>query len=610
MDACGAPGDESAMDAGPLRTYSPMVPRLHKDRAHLLLLALLVALGAWLRLRGLTTFGLWFDEWITVEQSTRHTLLEAITASGTHPPLLRLLVRASVALLPSSQDPAALDLAVRLPSALLGVASIPFVFLFARRWAGGSGAVGLAAAGLLALSPYGIYYAQEARYYAGMVLFAAWALHGLALLLDRPRSPWRHAYLAAPLTLGLLNHHLFGMLFLLTFAVAAPQILRDLRHRWFLASPWVVSGLLILPWFWFVVRHLDPQARPWLADLPTQWHDTGVAFFTGRIGAFHLTGASKGPGFYRPLSQACWLLLGAGMTVHLVRRWSSASWRSALIVGLGLAAAAAAHATGETAKFFHHKYLAFIFPFVCLSLGELLVLVAHPPVSWRAFWSDLGHREAKSHARAPREPEGPGGPARWRALGVTLWMAALAVTMLAGQRVLPVTVEAFERIRPGSRAPFVKEPYRETARWVQQRRSDNVAVVVFDPFSRRNNIALLEHYGLARPILAYRWHHLRHPVSFWAGFSGELDRAKEVLVITAHCSPRQRLRVEQTLSWGFPRRVQTRRLLGAEGSIQIAILARPGTSSARSCGPGGGAGAVGPCSPAARVLKRSAAAAW
>jgi 4-amino-4-deoxy-L-arabinose transferase-like glycosyltransferase len=532
---------------------------MRKQRLIWLGLALVAGVGAWLRLRGLTTFSLWFDEWITVEQSTRSSLWESITASGTHPPLLRLLVRASIALFGTPGAPGGFDFAARLPSALLGVASIPFVFLFARRWARGSAAVGLTAAALYAMSPYGIYYAQEARYYTGMVLFAAWALHALGRLLEAPRSLWRHVYLAAPLTLGLLNHHLFGLLFLLTFVVTLPHLLFDLRRRWILAAPWVVAGLLFLPWFFFVLGNLEPQARPWLPDLPTQWHDTGIAFFTGRMGAFHLAGSSEGPRFYKPLAQAAWLLLGAGFAVHMIRRWGAPAWRSAVIVGLALGATAALHAGGQTTKFFHHKYLAFLFPFVCLALAELLVYLAGPSGGW-------------SHLLAlVRRPPGATGRRSWAIAG--LWIAALGLTLITGRRLVPNTVESFGRIRPGAARPFHKERYRETARWVQKHRGKRTLVVVWDPFRQRNNLTILRYYGITEPVVIYKWHQLEHPVTFWPKFASELADARDVIVVTAHCSKAQRRRVETTLAWGFSRRVHTERFIGAEGTIHATVLA-------------------------------------
>lgn len=531
---------------------------MRKERLIWLGLALVVCVGAWLRLRGLTTHSLWFDEWITVEQSTRPSLWESITASGTHPPLLRLLVRASIALFGTHATPGGLDFAARLPSALLGVASLPFLFLFARRWARGSAAIGLTAAGLYAVSPYGIYYGQEARYYAGMVLFSAWTLHALPRLLEAPRSIRRHAYLTTPLLLGLLNHHLFGLMFLLAFTVMLPSLLADLRHRWILVAPWVVAGLLILPWFFFVMGHLEPQARPWLPNLPTQWHDTGVAFFTGRMGAFHLVGSAGGPTFYRPLSHAAWLLLGTGFTVHLIRRWSTPAWQSTVIVGLALGTTAALHAGGQTTKFFHHKYLAFLVPFVCLALAELLVFLADPTVGGSSLWRLI---------TKPRD-------ATRRAWIVTaLWIAAVGLSLFAGHRVLPNTAEAFRRSRPGAARPFRKQPYRETAQWVQKTRGKHTLVVVWDPFGQRNNISILRYYGIAQPMAIFKWHQLEHPGSFWAKFAVELGVARDVIVVTAQCSDAQRRRVETTLALGFPRRVQTKRFVGAEGSIQATRFA-------------------------------------
>jgi len=546
---------------------------MRKERLIWLGLALVVSIGAWLRLRGLTTHGLWFDEWITVEQSTRASLWESITASGTHPPLLRLLVRSSIALFGTPNTPGGLDFAARLPSALLGVLTLPFLFLFARRWARGSASIAITAAALYAVSPYGIYYGQEARYYAGMVLFAAWTLHALACLSDAPRSIRHHVYLAVPLTLGLLNHHLFGLLFVLTFAVTLPHLLADLRQRWVLATPWVVAGLLFLPWFVFAMGHLEPQARPWLPDLPSQWHDTGVAFFTGRMGAFHLVRSVEGPQFYKPLSQAAWTLLGAGFSVHLIRRWPAPAWRSAVIVGLALSVTAGLHAGGQTTKFFHHKYLAFVVPFACLSLAELLVFLVGPRGGWSSLWAlVLRLRSRRTTDDVAQPPPAPAPTRRTWAIAA-LWLLAFGLALVTGLRLAPNTVEAFQRSRPGAHLSFIKQPYRETARWVEKHRGKQTLVVVWDPFRRHNNERLLRYYGVTGPMAIYKWHQLEHPASFWAKYAREMAVARDVIVITAQCSDAQRRRVETTLAWGFARRVHTQRFAGAEGIIHATRLA-------------------------------------
>lgn len=63
---------------------------------------------------------------------------------------------------------------VRLPSALYGVLTIPVVYLLGKEFH--SRDIGIMAAGLLALSPFHIFYSQDARPYAMMLLLCAVAL--------------------------------------------------------------------------------------------------------------------------------------------------------------------------------------------------------------------------------------------------------------------------------------------------------------------------------------------------------------------------------------------------------------------------------------------------
>ena len=57
---------------------------------------------------------------------------------------------------------------VRLPAAVFGIASIPVIYLVARKLVGGEAA--LASAAILAFSPTHVYYSQEARSYTMTIL--------------------------------------------------------------------------------------------------------------------------------------------------------------------------------------------------------------------------------------------------------------------------------------------------------------------------------------------------------------------------------------------------------------------------------------------------------
>jgi mannosyltransferase len=75
---------------------------------------------------------------------------------------------------------------IRLLSALFGAATIPVIYLIGKRLSGV--AMGLAAAVLLALSPFNIRFAQEARMYSLLGFNTAVAIYALVRLLTDPRS--------------------------------------------------------------------------------------------------------------------------------------------------------------------------------------------------------------------------------------------------------------------------------------------------------------------------------------------------------------------------------------------------------------------------------------
>lgn len=146
---------------------------------------------------------------------------------------------------------------VRLPSAVTSLLAVPATYLAARRLAGKN--VALVAMFLLAVSPFQIWYAQDARMYAALACYAAFSLYFFLRVLDRPQ--WR-AVLGLTLanTLALYTH-LFGAMPLLIQGVALVGIAgaavlraRDRRRRvllsqnfLFLIASFGLTALLALP---------------------------------------------------------------------------------------------------------------------------------------------------------------------------------------------------------------------------------------------------------------------------------------------------------------------------------------------------------------------------
>lgn len=157
------------------------------------LLIFLVAYG--LRVHQLGAQSLWNDEGSAYAQATRS--LDAIArnaAADIHPPLYYWALRVWRALTGDS------EWALRALSALASTLTVALVYRIGQRLYGVP--VGLMAALFVALNTFQIYYAQEARMYALLALWAAasmWALMGLTLT-DSPRAQTRYA-----VALALLN---------------------------------------------------------------------------------------------------------------------------------------------------------------------------------------------------------------------------------------------------------------------------------------------------------------------------------------------------------------------------------------------------------------------
>lgn len=126
-------------------------------------LLLLIAAGAALRIYRLGHQSFWVDE------SISYILAVEDRSPVEHPPLYFRALGVALRLLDSRQE-----WAVRLLSAVAGTLSIPLIFFLGR--AAGDRWTGVAAAFVLAISPYHIQVSQEARMYALLCLFTLAAL--------------------------------------------------------------------------------------------------------------------------------------------------------------------------------------------------------------------------------------------------------------------------------------------------------------------------------------------------------------------------------------------------------------------------------------------------
>ncbi len=162
------------------------------------IVAALTAAGAALRLYGLGSQPLWEDEaqtyWIA---SQPFSTIPRLLARDCSPPLYYLMLH----LWMGKDRPS--ERMLRLPSAVIGVATIPLLALAARRL-GRNPWVGLSAGLLLAVSPLHVWHSQEARMYtllAALALVSAWSLdtwlrgrHWLPFVFSTALALWTHHF--------------------------------------------------------------------------------------------------------------------------------------------------------------------------------------------------------------------------------------------------------------------------------------------------------------------------------------------------------------------------------------------------------------------------------
>ncbi|MFQ5668687.1 MAG: glycosyltransferase family 39 protein, partial [Candidatus Binatia bacterium] len=149
--------------------------------------------------------------------------------------------------------------ALRLVSALLGVAVVPLIY-----WAGTrmfSRRAGLIAAGLAALSPVEIHYAQEARMYGMVPVLAVAVLYTFYRLLVAP-ARWAFSGFVGALAAGLYLHYYFLFLLPLAgFALWAPQPRAAVRRA---AGALLLVAAMFAPWVPIFLGQAANSSPDWI----------------------------------------------------------------------------------------------------------------------------------------------------------------------------------------------------------------------------------------------------------------------------------------------------------------------------------------------------------
>jgi len=188
----------------------------------LIAVVLLTLMGFGIRFHGLSHDSFWIDELHTIDDSSG--TVESILAVRDHPPLFYFLTKANIFTFGES------EFTVRLPSALIGLLTIPLLIAFGQ--ALNRPLAGILAALLINLSPYHLRHAQEARHYA---LFLTLSLASYFLLFLAMKKPsyirWIGYGLATTLNLY-LHYGAFVVLAVQSILIAGWSIMMITRRHY------------------------------------------------------------------------------------------------------------------------------------------------------------------------------------------------------------------------------------------------------------------------------------------------------------------------------------------------------------------------------------------
>ncbi|HEU4657133.1 MAG TPA: glycosyltransferase family 39 protein, partial [Capillimicrobium sp.] len=364
------PAGRRGAEAQPAPAGAPPAPRRRPSRTALAVGALtLVALAV----RAAANRGIWLDEATSISQAQLPfgAMLDQLRTLDVHPPLHHALLWALAHTLGTDEP------VMRAPSYVAGAALVPVLYLAATElW---DRRAGLAAAALGTLAPFLVWYAQEARMYALLMLFATLAVLGqLRALRTTAARDWA---LYAAASAALLWTQYFGIL-----VVAVQQgafLLMALRGERRIVKGWLLSTLALA----VAVAPLLPFAL----DQFQANEASGRGFDQPSQAGADVSDTRSQPGVYIALTNVVWALWGyhsngtmaaitslwpLGLLAALLLLGRGRSPRTMIVVACAALPAAALYVVGEVKPFlFEIRYFAALAPLAVL-------LIARAATAW------------------------------------------------------------------------------------------------------------------------------------------------------------------------------------------------------------------------------------
>jgi len=204
---------------------------------------------------------IWFDESHSLNRASLDLLSiasgkqiwgERVVQDTTHVPFYFFLLHFLIKLAGDS------DFTLRFLSVIFGVLTVPLIYSMGNKLCHGHARVGLWAALLATLSPFYLWYSQEARMYTLLVFLGLLSVYCLLRAIGEDKTSWYATYAVtatAMLYTSLFSFGLFAFESLLGLLAAWK------RRRWSLLAVFVIVSLASLPGLWPRLIWLGPERQ-------------------------------------------------------------------------------------------------------------------------------------------------------------------------------------------------------------------------------------------------------------------------------------------------------------------------------------------------------------
>lgn len=225
------------------------------------MLILVILVGGILRIACLDRESLWNDELSSWYRSSFSSITEVITLGvipDVHPPGYQILLYFVEQSIGDSES------ALRLPSVIAGILTIPMIFLLGRKLL--SDSAGLFTSAFLAVAPIHIWFSQEARSYAILILLVVVSVYFLTEILEKLKTGkcFGKINVAGFVTVGILLEytHYFGLLILvIEIAVLLLSSILMGREKLKILVMCLIPVLAFLPWIPYAAAQTGTESH-------------------------------------------------------------------------------------------------------------------------------------------------------------------------------------------------------------------------------------------------------------------------------------------------------------------------------------------------------------